>query len=200
MNTTLTHHGILGQKWGVRRYQNKDGSLTAAGRKRVGEGKDTDSKKNKNQLSVKQLKQFAKDAYDYNSGDFEEWYNKGILSKKMDEVRETRDKLTSLLSDKEKKEMLYHLNKANDLTQKLEEHEKHMEEARRIGKDATNRIMGRSGNQKLDEYGNTVSRSISHEIFQRMITENNWVDEWYKETERLEKLEARGIMGEWNKR
>lgn len=30
----LYHHGILGQKWGVRRYQNKDGSLTAAGKKR----------------------------------------------------------------------------------------------------------------------------------------------------------------------
>jgi hypothetical protein len=32
----LYHHGIKGQKWGVRRYQNSDGSLTPAGRKRYG--------------------------------------------------------------------------------------------------------------------------------------------------------------------
>lgn len=30
----LCHHGTKGQKWGVRRYQNKDGSLTPAGKKR----------------------------------------------------------------------------------------------------------------------------------------------------------------------
>lgn len=30
----LAHHGILGQKWGVRRYQNSDGTLTEAGKKR----------------------------------------------------------------------------------------------------------------------------------------------------------------------
>ena len=31
----LCHHGIKGQKWGVRRYQNQDGSLTDEGRKRA---------------------------------------------------------------------------------------------------------------------------------------------------------------------
>ena len=32
----LYHHGIKGQKWGVRRFQNEDGSLTPAGKERYG--------------------------------------------------------------------------------------------------------------------------------------------------------------------
>jgi hypothetical protein len=36
----LYHHGIKGQKWGVRRFQNKDGSLTPAGEKRYDNSKN----------------------------------------------------------------------------------------------------------------------------------------------------------------
>ena len=44
-NNELQHWGIKGQKWGLRRFQNKDGSLTPAGRKRYGEEEDEKSKK-----------------------------------------------------------------------------------------------------------------------------------------------------------
>lgn len=35
MSDSIQHHGIKGMKWGVRRFQNKDGALTAAGRARL---------------------------------------------------------------------------------------------------------------------------------------------------------------------
>lgn len=35
MDDFIVHHGVKGMKWGVRRYQNLDGTLTAAGRARV---------------------------------------------------------------------------------------------------------------------------------------------------------------------
>lgn len=37
MENSLQHHGVKGMRWGVRRYQNKDGTLTAAGKRREAE-------------------------------------------------------------------------------------------------------------------------------------------------------------------
>jgi len=43
MDNHLEHHGIIGMKWGVRRYQNKDGTLTNAGKTRYSTDGDVGS-------------------------------------------------------------------------------------------------------------------------------------------------------------
>ena len=48
----LYHHGIKGQKWGVRRYQNANGRLTNAGKKRYSDGNDNSKKSSKSKMST----------------------------------------------------------------------------------------------------------------------------------------------------
>ncbi len=73
--TELYHHGIKGQKWGIRRYQNEDGTLTEEGRQRylhdnmtAGERRRYEkgklSRKDIVNISERQRKRLAEDGFD----------------------------------------------------------------------------------------------------------------------------------------
>ena len=64
MKSYLAHYGILGQKWGLRRYQNSDGSLTSAGKSRYGESGDRLSRRAKKEIR-NEYKTENKKAFEY---------------------------------------------------------------------------------------------------------------------------------------
>lgn len=61
----LAHYGIIGQKWGVRRFQNSDGTLTEAGKARLEKKDDKWAQKNSAKITEKAQKKSAKELDQY---------------------------------------------------------------------------------------------------------------------------------------
>lgn len=80
VSNELCHHGILGQKWGIRRYQNSDGSLTAAGKKRYNaksfqEMSRDDKKTYKTDRKIAKRLRTSKGNYAFSTGQAEHFKN-----------------------------------------------------------------------------------------------------------------------------
>ena len=102
MNDHIEHFQIKGAKWGIRRFQNPDGSLTPAGRERYGYGKGS-KKKSKSSSKNKEIivKPVVDDTYIYQ-------LSEKIKSKPKSSVKENRAKgreiVNKLVNEKEKSE------------------------------------------------------------------------------------------------
>lgn len=74
MSTYLIHHGIKGQRWGVRRFENEDGSLTPAGKRRYSREEkramkaDAKHRKTASKMARKDAEEFARAKMFYGKG------------------------------------------------------------------------------------------------------------------------------------
>lgn len=79
-NLYLYHHGIRGQRWGIRRFQNEDGSLTKSGKKRY--DVDIETAKNKYNIANHKSKEARKEYYKKASENNTAVYNKSLEAKR----------------------------------------------------------------------------------------------------------------------
>lgn len=105
----LVHYGIKGQKWGRRRYQNADGSLTPAGKIRYGEDATTESI-NKQQINDMKLQKHIADKAAKDS----EGISRELKESRRKKEREAVDKQVReqayKMSDKELRDVVNRLN------------------------------------------------------------------------------------------
>lgn len=95
----LYHYGVKGQKWGVRRYQNSDGSLTAAGKKHYKGAKTKKEETDKNFEANKQKHEEMRSKVQKKTTDLEKEFDNSEKGKRLhSNVKNTENDLLKFYS------------------------------------------------------------------------------------------------------
>ena len=117
-NNYLTHSGIKGQRWGVRRYQNEDGTLTEEGKQRYGYYDRSDGSKDYKRLE----KDAEKDAKEYARA--KAFYGEGAGTR--------RKQIKNLISERMKDEDYKAAFERNLAQQDMSKHQKAADRERKV--------------------------------------------------------------------
>lgn len=148
MENELYHHGIKGMKWGIRRFQNADGSLTKAGKKRYGDEEGDSSEEKKTSTKPAKVKPVP-----------EHLSKKKVKSMTTEELKERINRLT-LENDLRKLEKSVYPTKGKDFVFKVLE-----KSGENISTQLTTYAMGAATNKILQEvFGNVDSKFKNYEF------------------------------------
>ena len=183
-NYELQYHGILGQKWGVRRFQNEDGSRTAAGKARERADNDNSSsggfrQKAKNALNkakvvATKVKKAIEETADYD----DEEEKKSSKSKKSNEL--TKEQRRSLHKEAYN-EIVEEVVNDNDFMEKIFNMEQNGTPDWKIQQTYQREIDKRLKQRVKDDIGMQIDEDFAKAFNDYGDTGKDWLDNFFDE-------------------